>query len=480
MKTDETLLDMRQRQDDDNDGYEDEVVMDAHYGQTNTPTTLRPIPPANTEIDEDNRKTDGVPVVEDVGVTTELNLTANRFQILNKLGEGAMATVYRARDMRFAGDRRDAVVALKILSHDHPWGDQAEARIKNEAYFQRTINSRHVAQVYDLLPLPDARWAITQELIEGRTLAEIIRSGERIDWPRLAKWGAQIASGLHAAHKEGVVHRDLKPENIMIRDSDDSAVIVDFGVAKLFGPNETCLTQQGNIVGTFLYMAPEQLRKRTHRTSDLYALGLCLVRLVTGDVPRSGDRSLDSIVFERVLEPKPFRLRDHAPDAPPEIADIIDRLLESHPSDRIQTGAEVAEAFEDYLDIPFARTRIMQVADFVDQPTVQLLTPPRTPRSPPPPPPPSRVFSVVPVRAPSPAAPETPRAVTPAPAERRVPLLAFVIAAILLTISILFASLAQAKGRAEGDRARARRGRRVLPSNPQPAQGAQLNLQEVL
>ena len=194
------------------------------------------------------------------------------------------------------------------------------------------------------------------EYVDGQTLASMFREGIHVDYHRFACWGAAIAEGLHAAHMTDVVHRDLKPENIMIRE-DDTPALLDFGVAKYFS-QDAKLTAQDAVVGTLLYMAPEQFHSVTDPRSDQYALGLILAQLATGEVPRACDPTAKGIYIERVTAAHPYHLRDHAPDAPRTYARIVDRLLATAPDGRYPTGAHVVDAFRTILDPAKIDTRL--------------------------------------------------------------------------------------------------------------------------
>lgn len=341
----------------------DPTLLDRPRSQKNTPTTILALPStrANTPTLE-KRMT--LPARSASGTDTDPDIEGGRYEIIEKIGQGAMAEIYLARDTYISSPSHQELVALKIFSRDNPWGEQIEERIRIEVRASRGVVNPHVVRVYGLTRTRDKRWAIPMEHVKGRSLASILRDPLEIDYLRFARWGAEIARGLHAAHQVDVVHRDLKPENIIIRE-DDTAAILDFGIAKFFGQNVT-LTAEGSVVGTLLYMAPEQFHSIVDPRSDLYALGLILARLPSGAVPRAADLSAEGIYVERVDQPVPYRLLDHAPDAPRDYARIIDRLLEAAPSARFQTGADVAEALEAMIRDAEADTRLTDLTSMDD------------------------------------------------------------------------------------------------------------------
>jgi serine/threonine protein kinase len=264
-----------------------------------------------------------------------------RFEILGRLGGGGMGQVYKARDREL-----DELIALKVLT-DELDGDIAQLeRLKREVRVARRIASPHVCRIHDMVEFADGRKGIAMQLIEGKTLFKRLREGAGGDWKKVALWASQIATGLGAAHALGIVHRDLKPENVMI-DAQDQAVVLDFGVAfqteKKGAPVEERLTADGIILGTLLYMAPEQLTAAPlDGRADLYALGLLIAEALSGNVPFSG-RSYEEILRERVIQPRPYRLREHVPAAPPALDAVVGRLLAFKREDRPDSAFELAD-----------------------------------------------------------------------------------------------------------------------------------------
>ena len=264
-----------------------------------------------------------------------------RFEILGRLGGGGMGQVYKARDREL-----DELIALKVLT-DELDGDIAQLeRLKREVRVARRIASPHVCRIHDMVEFADGRKGIAMQLIEGKTLFKRLREGAGGDWKKVALWASQIATGLGAAHALGIVHRDLKPENVMI-DAQDQAVVLDFGVAfqteKKGAPIEERLTADGIILGTLLYMAPEQLTAAPlDGRADLYALGLLIAEALSGNVPFSG-RSYEEILRERVIQPRPYRLREHVPAAPPALDAVVGRLLAFKREDRPDSAFELAD-----------------------------------------------------------------------------------------------------------------------------------------
>lgn len=262
----------------------------------------------------------------------------DRFEIIRQLGEGGMGMVYAARDKEV-----DEVVALKVLSNALI-GDPAQLdRMRREVRLARKIGSDRVCRTYDIVELPNHRRGVTMALIEGKTLAAHIREGVMPDYARFAAWGADIAEGLAAAHALSIVHRDLKPDNVMI-DGDDRAVILDFGVAlRPEKPGDERLTQHGIILGTIPYMAPEQLSNLPlDGRSDLYALGLILAELLTGEVPGAA-LEFRQVLDNRVINAEPYHVQHHDSGVPDGLARVVDSLLQPDREDRPSSAMQVAD-----------------------------------------------------------------------------------------------------------------------------------------
>lgn len=264
-----------------------------------------------------------------------------RFQVLGRLGAGGMGEVYRVRDAEL-----DEIVALKVIPRNAGNDAQSLERLRREVRLARRISSDHVCRIFDIVDLGNGGRGLTMAMVKGVTLAELMKSGLTIDYRRFARWGAEIADGLAAAHGLSIVHRDLKPENVMIRE-DDQAVVLDFGIARTSAevpePVDGKLTQQGIIMGTPLYMSPEQLTNRPlDGRSDLYALGLIMAELITGEVPLRGE-GYSQILEERVLKATPYAIREIDPRVPEEIAVVVDALLKPAAQDRPATATTVAQ-----------------------------------------------------------------------------------------------------------------------------------------
>jgi len=265
----------------------------------------------------------------------------NRFRLLDRLGAGGMGEVYLAYDLEL-----EERIALKVISPDLA-GDAAQIeRMRREVRLARKIKSDRVCRIHDILELPDGGRGVSMELIDGKPLGTRMKEGVLLDYKLFARWGADIAEGLAAAHAHNIVHRDLKPDNVMITGG-DRAVILDFGVARSREQSKISgakLTGENIILGTIPYMAPEQLTNgRLDGRTDLYALGLILAELITGETP-FGSNAYGEALNMRVINPTRYRIHELDENVPADIANIIDQLLRTNPDDRPRHASEVANA----------------------------------------------------------------------------------------------------------------------------------------
>jgi serine/threonine-protein kinase len=263
-----------------------------------------------------------------------------RYKVLEVLGEGGMGVVYRCRRRIF-----DNEVAVKILRSDFAKDPEATERFVTEAKAASAIGHAHIVNVIDFGELPDGSVYFAMEYLGGRTLGELIESGELLGSPRIAHIGRQIAEGLAAAHQAGIVHRDLKPDNVFIIQRDgDFVKILDFGIAKVVGVANK-ITRAGAIFGTPHYMSPEQCRgTAVDERTDIYALGVLLYEMVTGRPPFDADSPL-AILSQHLNEPlRPPSQVEGVPELPAGIEAVILKCLAKDAEDRFQKMSLVAHA----------------------------------------------------------------------------------------------------------------------------------------
>jgi len=258
-------------------------------------------------------------------------IVKDRYEILEILGEGGMAFVYKARDMQL-----ERFVAIKTLKPNYVNQETFVDRFKREAKTAANLNHPNIVQIFDW-GIEDEPYFV-MEYIEGNTLTSIIAKKRTISLSDILFIGAQVSSGLHAAHQKGLVHRDIKPGNIMIT-PDGKVKVTDFGIVSLQN-EESDITKTGSILGTASYISPEQAQgKPVSIESDLYSLGTVLYELITGKVPFSGDSPISTATKHLTEKPeKPSLFRR---DLPKGVETAILKLLEKATYDRFKSAEDL-------------------------------------------------------------------------------------------------------------------------------------------
>ena len=258
-------------------------------------------------------------------------IVKERYEILEILGEGGMAFVYKARDMQL-----ERFVAIKTLKPNYVNQETFVDRFKREAKTAANLNHPNIVQIFDW-GIEDEPYFV-MEYIEGNTLTSIISKNRTISLSDILFIGAQVSSGLHAAHQKGLVHRDIKPGNIMIT-PDGKVKVTDFGIVSLQN-EESDITKTGSILGTASYISPEQAQgKPVSIESDLYSLGTVLYELITGRAPFSGDSPISTATKHLTEKPeKPSLFRR---DLPRGVEGAILKLLEKAPYDRFKSAEDL-------------------------------------------------------------------------------------------------------------------------------------------
>ncbi len=306
-------------------------------------------------------------------------LFAGKFDVVDRIGEGAMGNVYRARHLP-TGEW----VALKRLHPEHASDEEVTARFNREMEATANIRHENTVRVVDYGE-SDGSLYLAMELIEGRSLDDVLIDEAPLPARRVADIGRQIASALVGAHERNFVHRDLKPENIMLTVQDgvsDFVKVLDFGLAALIDDESTKaarLTAQGLRVGTPLFMAPEYI-EGTHsdHRGDLYALGVVMYMLVVGKAPflGSGYQLLTRAVTETPIPPS-----QQPSGCEPWLESIILRLMEKKPGKRIQTAEEVERLLSSQQAVtlfPFEREEATQSSTpppYLERPTPASMPP---------------------------------------------------------------------------------------------------------
>lgn len=266
------------------------------------------------------------------------------YEIVGPLGAGGMGEVYRGRDTRL-----ERTVAIKILPAHLSADAVRKQRFEREAKTISSLNHPHICVLYDV-GHQDGTDYLVMECVEGETVAKRLERGP-LPLEQVLKFGAQIADALDKAHRSGVVHRDLKPGNIMLTPT--GAKLLDFGLAKPAVPltsvatmtaavtQDSPVTQQGMIVGTFQYMSPEQIEgKEVDGRSDIFSLGAVLYEMLTGQRAFAGKSQLS--VASAILEKEPAPICSIKPPTPPVLDHAIRRCLAKDPEERWQTARDLA------------------------------------------------------------------------------------------------------------------------------------------
>jgi tetratricopeptide (TPR) repeat protein/predicted Ser/Thr protein kinase len=257
-----------------------------------------------------------------------------RYRIDRLLGQGGMGAVYKAWDKEL-----ERPVALKLIRPELAVDPAVEQRFKQELLLASKISHKNILRIHDLGEAAGVKF-ITMAFVEGQDLHQLLAAEGKLTLERTLKIARQLCGALEAAHNEGVVHRDFKPQNILL-DKQENVYVSDFGLAKSL-EHDTGMTKSGEFLGTPRYMAPEQVQggKIDHR-ADLYALGLILYEMVTGDVPFHADTTLQ-LMYKRVHE-VPKSPKTLNPDLPDWITGIIMKCLERNPDQRYQNAAEILQ-----------------------------------------------------------------------------------------------------------------------------------------
>lgn len=260
--------------------------------------------------------------------------TIDQYTITGQLGEGGMGVVYLAEDATLGRK-----VALKFLPAWANSDEDAKRRFIHEAKTSSVLDHPNIATIHDVKTASNGDLFIVMGYYEGRTIRDMIREDGPLPLEDAIDYTTQVASGLDAAHEEGIIHRDIKPGNVIITPK-GRPVILDFGLAKV---EDVTMTQDGTSMGTMAYMSPEQAANQPlDGRTDLWALGIMLYEMLAGRRPFDGGYEA-AILYAAAHEPhSPIQLkRDDVPDW---LSDVIDRLLEKNPDDRYQSAGDVQEA----------------------------------------------------------------------------------------------------------------------------------------
>ena len=271
-------------------------------------------------------------------------LIVERFKVIELLGSGGMGSVYKVEDIE-----TNSIYALKFL-HKQQTNDANWRRFDIEAKTSNKLDHPNLIKVYETGLLPDGQPFFTMDLVEGESLADILRTRGRLSVTQAIKIFIQVGFALSYAHENGVIHRDIKPSNIMLqRQSDDATIgaivkVVDFGIAKLTGQDEftqMTLTKTGEIFGSPLYMSPEQcMGIGVDHRSDLYSLGCVMYEALTGAPPLVGESALSTMMKHQNEEALTLKEASLGIDFPQQMERIVHGLLRKDAKDRYQSAKQ--------------------------------------------------------------------------------------------------------------------------------------------
>ncbi len=324
---------------------------DPDSGMPKTATDLKP----DGTLDPDNLESQIMKRMQASSARVRLDpfigqTIAGKYEVVGKIGSGGMGVVYKARQKGM-----DRNVAIKVLLKEYLSNDQAVKRFQREALAVSRLEHPNTIRIYDFGEVEAGTLYIAMEFLAGKPLAGLLRDNRQLPVRRVLRIIQQMARSLDEAHRKGIIHRDLKPDNVFVGDIDSNAdyvKVLDFGVAKLLEGQDDrgTLTQHGVIFGTPKYMSPEQCRSQeVDARSDIYALGVMMYEMLSGNVPFESDNPLAILIMHS--QDPPSAMSEVRPDLviPFEVEALLHKLLAKEPKARVQSSKELAEACDDLL-----------------------------------------------------------------------------------------------------------------------------------
>ena len=269
-------------------------------------------------------------------------ILGNRYEIIEEIGSGGMATVYRAKDKIL-----NRFVALKFLKDEFANDVEFIKRFQVEAQSAASLSHPNIVSIYDV-GFEDNMHYIVMELVDGKTLKDIIKERGKLPWREAVGIASQIASGLSQAHKNHIVHRDIKPHNILIT-KDGMAKVTDFGIAKAV--SSSTINAFDSTLGSVHYFSPEHARGGyTDEKSDIYSLGVVLYEMCTGTLPFDAKTPV-AIALMHINE-RPLQPIAICSDIPEGVNDIILKAMQKETSDRYATASDMYKDLKKVLNDP--------------------------------------------------------------------------------------------------------------------------------
>lgn len=290
------------------------------------------------------------------------NVVANRYEVVQHIGQGGMADVFLAIDTIL-----NRHVAIKILRSDQSTDAISILRFEREAQAATTLAHPNIVEIYDVGEYKNHHY-IVMEYVDGKTLKKVIRDRAPLLNLEAVDTMKQLTSAVAEAHKRGIIHRDIKPQNVIVK-SDGSLKILDFGIATAKGSAQ--LTQANNVMGSVHYLAPELAKgEPASPQSDIYALGIVFYEMLTGDVPFKADQAIQ-IALQHMREPMPS-VRKANPNVPQSVENIIIRATAKNPKLRYQSCDEMLNDLEKCMSPEHQNDKPFSLNDPIDKtPTKQ-------------------------------------------------------------------------------------------------------------
>ena len=277
------------------------------------------------------------------------------FEVGDRIGVGGMGIVYRA-----TYTKNGAQVALKILSPDLSETESLQRRFEREVSILKKLQHPHIVRYYGGGKFGTQRF-YAMELVTGGSVEDLLKQKKKLPWEQSLDIAMQVAKALEHAHEAGVIHRDLKPANLLLT-KDGTVKLTDFGIAR--DTTATALTAAGKTVGTYAYMAPEQIRGKppVDKKTDLYALGCVLFELISGETPFQSENQGEMLMMH--LQEEPTRITSLVPDCPMFVEEFIFHLLEKDPQDRPFDALDVQTKIDN------VRRKITEQQSMIQQATI--------------------------------------------------------------------------------------------------------------
>ena len=267
----------------------------------------------------------------------------DRYEILEIVGSGGMATVYKARCRLL-----NRFVVVKVLKESLKNDPEMEQRFKTEARAAASLSHHNIVSVYDVGETDSGLSYIVMEFVDGITLKEYIEERRFLSWREACEFAVQIAIALECAHRHGIVHRDIKPHNIILT-KEHTLKVADFGIARTTSSETVVASGKSNVFGSVNYISPEQARGGyVDARSDIYSLGVVLYEMLTGKLPFRGDNPVSVALMK--IENEPEDIREAADFIPDAVADIVMKAIAKEQYARYQSAEELAIDLREVLD----------------------------------------------------------------------------------------------------------------------------------